>query len=150
MSRSSSSSGSSVSGLAGWTDRRAGSTSGSSGGRLVVSLSSSDSDSTDTSAASSSSTFDSSSEPEVSDDEREFRNQEARLGSLALRHVRPEHVSDALDHYATKVPADLMAKGKPSEDESGTAMSDEEHGEMFKRIAQQNPKTPGSRRSARR
>jgi hypothetical protein len=142
---SASSSGSSS--LSVWTGRRTGSTSSggssSSGSSSSSSGSSSSSDSTDTSAASSSSTVDddsdtSSDAPEISNEEREHRDYEAKMGSLALRHIKPEHLDDALNHYASKISKGLKKGDLSADDVNG--MSDEEHASMFEKIAQANPK----------
>jgi hypothetical protein len=155
MSTSSSSTGSSssASGLAAWTSKRAGSSSGSSGnsssgGSSKSSRSSgssggsssSSSDSTDTSAMSSSvdtSSDETMSEPPMSDAAAEYNATDARLASIAARHVRPEHIEKVLTAHAYNIQHAI--KKKRMTPAQVDAMSDADHEDAIRRLAETQP-----------
>jgi hypothetical protein len=75
---------------------------------------------------------------------------ESRLGNIAAKHIKPQHIDRALGHYAKSLRGALDS-GRMSKDEVDN-LTDEHHDAAFARIAKDNkeiaaPAPPPPKRS---
>ncbi len=75
--------------------------------------------------------------PAIEDDGHAFHATDQRYSSIALRHVKPEHVRDALNHYARSL-AKAVSDGRMRAEELD-ALPDHVVNAHLASIAKQNP-----------